>query len=335
MINVAVIGCGYWGPNLVRNFSENPKCYLKWCCDLHASRLKLIKKRYPTTEVTTDFMDIIKDREIDVVAIATPLMTHYKIAKRALLTGKHVLVEKPFTHSSKTAKELIMLAKKKKLVLIVGHTFTYSPSVIKIGDLISSGEIGDLNYITSTRVHFGHLKPKESVIWDLASHDLSIIFHWMKSSEYTISCSGRDCFRRGYLDTASLSIDFKRGPVVYIFTSWFAPIKVRTMILTGSKKMVFYDDLKNMEKIKIYDQRVVVKEPKSFGEYQLTYRTGNVCSPNIDSYEPLSAEIADLVKSIELGKNPKSDSLLGLQIIRTLEAAEKSLKSNKPIKVKI
>lgn len=329
MINVALIGYGYWGPNLARGFFENPKCRLVWCCDLRMERLKVIQNRHPSLKITTDFMDVLKDPLIDAVAIATPLFTHYNLAKQCLLAGKHVLVEKPLTHSSKTAEELLKLAKRHHRVLMAGYTYLYSPYVQKIKTLIDSGNIGDLRYIESTRVHFGHLKPNEGVLWDLAPHDIAVMLYWMKPSQYNISCAGNDYFNRGYCDTISLNITSKNGPSVYIFVSLMAPIKMRNMIVAGTKKMIFYNDARTEEKIKIFDQCAI---NGGSGEEVFNYKMGHIFSPHVSAREPLQIEIEDFVRCIERAKTPRSDSAFGLRVIKILEAADQSLKRNRPVK---
>ncbi|MFH1063092.1 MAG: Gfo/Idh/MocA family oxidoreductase [Candidatus Omnitrophota bacterium] len=335
MVNVGLIGYGYWGPNLARNVYGDFDCELKWVCDVSASHLKLCKKRYPHVEVTRDYTRLLKDKTLDAVVISTPFLTHYEIAKKALLAGKHVLIEKPFVHSIKMGEELINIAKKNKLVLMIGFTFLYSPPVLKIKKLISDKELGPIMYINSTRVHFGHLKQKESVVGDLASHDLSIILFWLKFKKCLVSCSGSDGFKRGAPDTAYIELKMPNGAGVYIFVSWLAPIRMRNMLITGKKKMVFFNDTRNTEKIKIYDQSAHIANPTSFGEYQLTYRKGDINSPYLDADEPLAKEISDFATSIKQSKSPRSDGQLGLKVIKLLEGAQLSLKKQKTVSVEL
>jgi len=335
MIRIGVVGCGYWSPNLVRNFMAHPEVSLECCCDINPLQLKRFRRLFPGLRLTAELDDILKDDKIDAIAIATPLATHYPIARRALQAGKHVLVEKPLSHSIRTSHELVGLARKRQLVLMVGHTYLYSPPILKLKDMISSKAIGNLHYVESTRMHFGHFKPKENAVWDLAAHDLSIILFWLKKTECKVYCLGTDCLGRGHIDTAYLNIVFKGGPDVYIFVSWMAPAKVRHMILAGSQKMVFLDDKAKHEKIKIYDQAAIIKKSESLKERRFTYRSGKISSPHLETYEPLMAEIQDFVRCIKSGKNPKSDGLFGLKVVKLLEAADRSRKSRKGITVKI
>lgn len=331
MINLAVIGCGYWGPNLIRNFSNNKNFCLRWCCDLKWSRLEALRNRCPKLKLTTDYMDIVRDKKVDAVAIATPLVSHFEIAKRFISSGKHVFVEKPFTHSVKSAQELIKISEKEKKVLMVGYTYLYDPAIIKIKNILSKDGVGKVHYVHSARVHFGHLRPEEGVIWDLAVHDLSIIIYWFGLNVYNVSCVGKDCLKRGYFDTAYLNVNLKNGPAVYIFTSLLAPIKMRNMIITGSKKMIFYNDMRNSEKIKIYDQCAIVNQKNNLITQNVSYRNGDIFSPNIDIAEPLLFEVEDFARCIKYDKLPKSSGSFGLEILKIIEAANKSVGHNKVI----
>jgi len=334
MINIAIIGYGYWGPNLLRNFLNNSKCNLKWCCDIKKERLEILKKSYPNINVTTDYKDILKNKTIDAIVIATPLDTHYFIAKEAIILGKHVLIEKPFTSNVKQAEALINLAQKHNVIIMVGHTYLYSPSILKIKDILNNNELGDLHYINSMRTHFGHIRPQESVCWDLASHDLSIIFFLLKKYNYTIFCSGIDSLNRGHIDTANIVIKFNGSlPIVYLFTSWLAPIKIRNMIIKGSKKMISLNDLTDKDRIKIYNQKVLIKNSKTLNEREWNYYQGDVLSPDLDDYEPLSAEIDDFLSCIIYNKEPRSNVFIALNVIKGLEAINKSLIKNKEISV--
>jgi predicted dehydrogenase len=335
MINVGVIGIGYWGPNIVRNLSRNSKCKLRYCCDLKPSLTQMIHRNYPAVKVTTDYHHVLRDPAVDAVAVITPLSSHFPIAREALLAGKHVFVEKPFVSTALQAKELVDIAAKKRRVLMVGQTYLYSPAVQKIKRMIDSGELGSLHHIHSTRVHFGHLRPNESVIWDLASHDLSIVFYWLKNTEYTVFCSGRDCLRRGFPDTANITLEFNcGGPVVYIFVSWLAPIKMRNMSITGSKKMIFFNDLRTSEEIKIYDQQAVERIPEAYGEPQMIYRTGDILTPRLEGYEPMAAEIDDFLSCIGTGRKCRSNAKFNLDVIRALEAIDLSRRIGQKVAVK-
>ncbi len=330
MINVGVIGCGYWGPNLIRNFVKNHNCHLRWICDINSDKLKKFGKSYVGSYLTQHFNDVLKDGATDAVAIATPLATHYEIAKRALSAGKHVFIEKPFVDSAKKAQELTDLAKRKKLTLMIGYTFVYHPAVQKIHEIIRSGEIGSVYYIHSTRVNFGIFRHNESVIWDLASHDSSIMFYWFKQAPQSILCSGKDCLKRGYTDTATLTVNFKHGPVVYVLVSWLSPIKMRNMILVGSKKMLFFNDERNAEKIKLYDKGADIKL-NSFDEPHFTYKMGSVFSPSLDNSETLEIEISHFLECIAKNKAPVTDGAMGVKIVKAIEAAEKSMRQKNKI----
>jgi predicted dehydrogenase len=284
---------------------------------------------HPTVSVTTDFDAVLRDRTVDAVAVATPLATHYALARAALQAGKHVLVEKTFTFSLEEAENLIRLARQKGRILMAGQTYLYSPPVLKIKEMIDQASLGKIHYINSTRVHFGHLRPNESVIWDLASHDLSMVFFWLERYRYRVSCSGKDGLKRGFVDTADINLEFlDGGPLVNIFVSWLAPIKMRNMIITGTKKMIFFNDTRNDEKLKVYDQRAVKKES------EWSTRAGHVHSPSLEVCEPLSAEIGDFLACISSGHEPRSSAAFNRHVIRALEAIDQSLHEERKVTVR-
>lgn len=331
MINVALIGCGYWGPNLARNFFENSKYRMAWCCDLQPARLKVLQNRHPTVKITTNYQDIVKDSSVEAVAIATPLFTHYPLAKQFLDAGKHVFVEKPLTHSYRSADELFRRARRARKVLMTGYTYLYSPYVQKIKSIIDSGTMGDLRYIQSKRVHFGHLKPNEGVLWDLVPHDLAVMLHWTKITRCDVSCSGNDHFGRGHHDTVSLNITSPEGPGAYVFASLLAPLKMRNMIVAGTKKMIFYNDARAEEKIKVFNQFAVTMS-NAFKDVPFNYKMGHVHSPHVSSREPLQIEIDDFASCIERGGLPRSGEHFSLRVLRLLEAADHSLRTGRTIK---
>jgi len=326
-IHAAVVGLGYWGPNLLRNLNENGTCRELTACDLDPGRLERIKQRYPGVRVTTDFERILDDEAIDAVLIATPISTHYPLAKRVLEAGKHCFVEKPMAYNSREALDLVRTAEARSLTLMVGHTFEYSPPVIKIKEIISSGELGELFYISSSRVNLGLHQKDVSVIWDLAPHDFSILFYWLNQEPVRIVALGKDYVQRGIPDVAFITLEFENGTIANVHVSWLAPSKLRRTAIVGSKKMLVYDDTESIEKVKIFDKGVEYKDPETFGEYQLSYRAGDIVSPKLGNYEPLSAEMAHFMDCIETGAKPKSDGVSGLRVVRALEAAERSMRN--------
>jgi len=332
-VNVAVIGCGYWGPNLVRSLYENRLCNRIVACDLDASKLQKIAVRYPAVEVTTDWADAIARLDVDAVMIATPLSTHSDLALRALQKGKHVFVEKPFTASSGQAVRLIEEADRRRLTLMVGHTFQYSPPVMKIKEILEEGELGRIFYISSTRVNLGLHQKDVSVIWDLAPHDLSMILYWLEETPSEVLATGKDFVQKGIPDVAFLFMRFASGAIAHIQVSWLAPSKLRRTTIVGDAKMLIYDDTEHLEQVKIFDKGVHFKDPDTFGEYQLSYRTGDIVSPKIESFEPLQAEVADFLGSILTRRPPRSDGQSGLRVVRVLEAAERSLMNSGHVEV--
>lgn len=322
---VGVIGCGYWGPNLVRNLVENRNCRGVVVCDLDRARIEYVERRYPVVSATVDFQDVLDDEEIRAVVIATPLTTHYPLAKSALESGKHVFVEKPLSHTAEQARTLMKLAADRGLVLMVGHTFLYSPAVVKIRELIGSGELGDIYYISSSRVNLGLHQKDVSVLWDLAPHDLSMIFHWLGELPTRVNAVGRDYVQPGLPDVAFLGLTFGSGVLAHVQVSWLSPSKLRNTTIVGSRKMLVYDDTEHLEKVKIFDKGVHYRDPETFGEYQLAYRAGDIVSPKLDTYEPLQAEMDDFLVACRDGSAPRATALSGLEVVHVLEEAERSL----------
>ncbi len=325
-VNIAVVGLGYWGPNLLRNLYESHACDILTACDLDSAKLEKIRSRYPAVKTTRHFDDLLTSVEVDAVVIATPVSTHYPLAKKALEAGKHVFIEKPMAADSRTASELIAIAEAHKRVLMVGHTFEYSPPVIKIRDIISSGELGNIYYISSSRVNLGLHQKDVSVIWDLAPHDFSSIFYWLDETPARVSAMGRDFVQKGIPDVAFINLEFPGGAIAHVQVSWLSPSKLRRTAIIGSEKMLMYDDTENIEKVKIFDKGVDYKDPETFGEYQLSYRAGDVISPRLDTYEPLRKEMLHFIDCCENGTRPKTDGNNGLRVVKTLEAAEISLR---------
>jgi predicted dehydrogenase len=324
MVRVAVVGLGYWGPNLVRNLHEVEDAHPAVVCDLRPEALASISRRYPAVETTTDFARVIADPAIDAVAIATPVSTHFELAARALEAGKHVFVEKPLAASSDEVLELIELADHHDLTLMPGHTFLYSPPVNMIRSLIETGELGDIYFISTSRVNLGLHQSDVSVAWDLGPHDFSILRYWLEESPSHISALSRGCVIPDIPDVAFIDLEFPSGTVSHVELSWLAPSKLRRTTVVGSRKMVVYDDTSN-EPVRVFDSGVLLKDPTTFGEYHLTYRTGDIVSPNLEVAEPLRLELEDFTRAILTGSTPRSSREVGLDVVRMIEAVDASL----------
>jgi predicted dehydrogenase len=325
---IALIGYGYWGPKLLRNFMDVSDCRVKYVCDKSPMRLRQIASKYPNISLVGSLEQVIDDPEVDAIVVATPISTHYEIAKSALEKGKHVFVEKPLTADSVSAKHLIRLSSEKELVLMVGHTFKYSPPVLKIKEIIDSDELGDVYYISSSRVNLGLHQPDVSVIWDLAPHDFSIIFYWLDEEPVQVNAFGRGCIKADMPDVAFINLAFGSGAVASVHLSWLSPVKLRRTVIVGSKKMLVYDDTDSVEKVKVFDHGVNFVDSDSFEEFQLNYRSGDILSPHLDTYEPLFAEAKHFIDCIREGIQPKTDGLDGLRVVTALEKAEESLMEN-------
>jgi predicted dehydrogenase len=328
-MKLAVIGCGYWGPNLVRNFVQSNKIKELICCDLEQKRLDRMKNLYPFVEVLSDYKELLQMPDLDAVAIATPVKTHHPIAKEFLTHGKHVFIEKPFTHSHETALELVKLAEEKQRVLMVGHTFEYTAAVNKVKEIIASGELGKILYISCTRVNLGLFQPDINVIWDLAPHDISIILYLMGEVPVSVNSQGKAHFNHDIEDVATTTLNFKNGLIAFIHNSWLDPNKIRRTTIVGSRKMLVYDDIEPQEKIKIFDKGVEVPPYyDTFADFQYSYRYGDIHSPRIEDYEPLKKVCDHFIECIKKGRTPLSDGYSGLRVVSILEAANKSLKLN-------
>jgi predicted dehydrogenase len=326
-IGIAVVGYGYWGPNLARNIAERPEFRLVGLCERDPARAMDFARRYPGCEVEHDLDAMLLDPRVQAVSIATPPATHYDLARRALEAGKHVMVEKPLATSAAHAEELIELAAGVERVLMPGHTFVYSPPVNKVRDLIRAGELGDVYFITSSRMNLGLYQP-DGVISDLAPHDLSILLYWLGRPVTHIAASGQSVFQDGVPETAFLTITFSGGTTANVQISWLAPRKMRQMVVVGSKRMVSYEDTSSDESVRIYDRGLDVamtEAPATFGEYRLTYRSGDIVVPRIEAGEPLGLELADFAHAIRTGEQPRSSCTLGLEVVRALEAAHLSM----------
>ncbi|HET6316614.1 MAG TPA: Gfo/Idh/MocA family oxidoreductase, partial [Chloroflexota bacterium] len=281
-VSIGAVGAGYWGPNVIRNLAEVSEFDLRYICDSDPARLHPLALRYPATHATTRVEDILGDRTIDAIYLATPVSTHYALVKRALLSGKHVLVEKPLATTVEQAEELGQLAEQRGLTLMVGHTFVFSPPVRKIKELIDAAQIGPIYYIETTRVNLGLFQKDVSVLWDLGPHDLSILMYWLNEVPTTVAARGRSFHGERLEDVAFVTLEFPSGILAQIQISWLAPSKLRRTTVVGRQRMVVYDDNEAVEKVKVYD-RGIDRQPASFGEFQLTYRSGDILSPQLDN----------------------------------------------------
>ena len=324
---VAVVGLGYWGPNLVRNLYELPEAEVACVCDTRPAPLEAIRRRYPGVATTTRYGDVLADETIEAVAIATPVGTHYHLAAEALQAGKHTFVEKPLAGSSADAAHLIALADRQRLVLMPGHTFLYSPPVNTIRELIASGELGEIYFVSASRVNLGLHQPGGSVAWDLGPHDFSILRYWLEETPVHVTALSRGCIVPGTPDVAFINLEFPSGTIAHVELSWLAPSKLRRTAIVGSRKMVVYDDVSN-EPVRVFDSGVALRNPETFGEYKLTYRTGDIVSPQVDAVEPLYLEMQDFCAAVRLGRSPRSSRELGLEVLRIIEAVDASLGQN-------
>jgi predicted dehydrogenase len=327
-INIGVIGYGYWGPNLVRNFVEIPGANVKTVSDFKPELLAKVQSRYPNIQVTTDCQDIFTDPKIDAVAIATPVSTHFDLALAALQAGKHVLVEKPMTVTSEQAMRLIEEAERRNLVLMVDHTFVYTGAVRKMRELISTNVLGEIYYYDSVRVNLGLFQHDVNVICDLAVHDLSIMNYLLSSQPYAVSATGISHVFGKPENIAYLTLFFESNLIAHIHVNWLAPVKVRRTLIGGTQKMIVYDDLEPSEKVKIYDKGITLNNSSSESVYQMLigYRTGDMWAPQIDITEALRTEGLHFLSCIEKGERPITDGEAGLQIVKILEAATQSMK---------
>lgn len=329
MFNVGVIGCGYWGPNLIRNYSQLNRSRVLRVADLDEGRLAHMKKLYPAIETTTNYQDIVHDAGIDIVTVATPVSTHFRFAKEALMAGKHVFVEKPIAASAKEAEALVAIAREQNLKLMVGHTFIYTAAVRKMKEIIQSGELGEIFSISSQRLNLGLFQNDINVLWDLAPHDVSIILFLLEQEPVLISASGSSHINRMVHDVGQLIMKFNDNLIAYAQVSWLHPDKVRKMTVVGSKKMMTYDDVESSDKIRIYDK--AVESPKhydSYAEFPYSYKYGDIVIPRLDGKEPLSTELSHFLDCIEHDLIPMSSGEKGIEVVRILETSDISLKSN-------
>ena len=326
MIGVGVIGYGYWGPNLVRNFWEAPGCRLVGVSDLRADRLAAVGARFPAVRTTGDYWDLLRDPSIDAVAIATPVSTHFELGMAALRAGKHVLLEKPLASTSEEAERLVDEADRRHRVLFVEHTFVYTGAVRKIHDLVTKDGVGDIYYYDSVRVNLGLFQRDVNVIWDLAVHDLSIMDYVLADRPVAVAATGASHVAGGPENLAYVTLFFDSRVIAHIHVSWLAPVKVRRTLIGGNRKMIVYDDLEPSEKVKVYDKGITIGESTD-SSYQLRvgYRTGDMWAPQIDLTEGLATTVRHFTECIEEGRVPTTDGQAGLRVVRILEAATRSM----------
>ncbi|MDN5214242.1 Gfo/Idh/MocA family oxidoreductase [Fulvivirgaceae bacterium BMA12] len=329
MINTGVIGYGYWGPNIVRNFVSNENLNVVKVSDIAEDRLKLLSANYPDIKAETEAESILNDPDIELVAIITSTSTHFKLAKQALLNGKHIFVEKPFTATVAEAEELIEIAEKKGLLIMVDHTFLFTGAVRKMKELVESGELGSLYYYDSVRVNLGLFQYDANVIWDLAPHDLSIMNFLNKDIKpVSVNAVGADHIGKGFEDVAYLTVKCENNFIGHFHANWLSPVKVRKTLVAGDKKMLVWDDLEADEKIKIYNKRVEeVQEKSEFYKLQVKYHSGDILVPVVEMTEALKLEAAHLVDCIQNKTKPINGGLEGLQVVKILEASDISLRN--------
>ncbi len=317
LTRVGLVGLGYWGPNLVRCFNELSDSRVTMICDRDRGRMAAVRDRYPDTKTTTDTQELFASKDVDAVVIATPTITHYDLASRALAAGKHTFVEKPLATTSVECQQLIDQARAANLKLFVGHIFLHSGPVAKLYELVTTGELGQVRYVTSNRLNLGPVRQDVNALWDLAPHDISIILYLLQSLPVSVSCSGQAYLTTGVHDVCNLTMHFPDNRMGIVNVSWLDPHKKRTMTVVGSKKMVCYDDLE-LEKIKIYDKGVEAPGYSSnFSEFQFSYRYGDTFSPRIKEVEPLRAECSDFIHCIRTGRYPLTDGLNGLNVVES------------------
>lgn len=328
-VKVGIIGCGYWGQNLIRNFSEVDGGELKTVCDLEEQALKRVQRRFPTVHLTQSFEDILADPGIDAVVIATPISTHYSYAQQALLAGKHVLVEKPMATSAALVQDLMETASQAKRKLMVDHTFLYTSAVRKMKQLIDAGDIGDLLYFDSIRINLGLVQSDTNVLWDLGPHDFSIMDYLCDLEPRSVSATAVKHLHCPYEDVAYVTVRFANNLIAHFHLNWLSPVKVRTTIVGGSKKMIVYDDMQGSEKIKIYDRGITATHDPMRRERMLTgYRNGDILVPNLETTEALRLMAQEFVNSIQEDRHPLTDAASAYRVVRLLEGAQRSIEQS-------
>jgi predicted dehydrogenase len=329
MLNIAIAGCGYWGPNLIRNLRTTPGCKVWGVCDLDPTRLQHMLNLYPDIRVTTDFQEVVNNPEIDGIAIATPVSKHFPMALKALESGKHIFIEKPMASSTEECEILIDTAESRGLTLMVGHTFLYTPVVQKIKQIIDAGDLGEVLYISARRLNLGLFQKDINVAWDLAPHDISIILYLLGEEPVAVNCQGKAHLHPGIEDVTNASLTFRNGKFATIQSSWLDPNKVREMTIVGSRRMCVYNDLEPMEKIKIYDKRAETPPHyDTFAEFHYSYHYGDTYAPYLRQEEPLKVECSHFIECIQNGTRPITSGYEGMKVVQILEAISESLHSN-------
>ena len=327
MIRMGVIGYGYWGPNILRVFNTVEGSKVIAVCDIKQDALKRVRKIYPEVRVTTDPEELLSSVDIDAVAVITPVFSHYELAKKALLLGKHVFVEKPFTYTVAQAEELIELAEKNHLKIVVDHTFLFTGAVRKIKQVIDDGTLGSLLYFDSMRVNLGLFQHDVNVVWDLAPHDLSVVDYLIEEKPTAVVATGEAHFNHGMEDVAYITLYFPKHLIAHINVNWLSPVKVRTTLIGGKKKMLVWNDLDPDEKIKIYDKGIEVETKEGVYDLLLSYRSGDMWAPKVDQVEALRLETEHFLDCVAKDKVPINDGNSGLRVVKILEAANKSIKN--------
>ena len=326
-VNVACVGVGYWGKNLVRNFNQIPECLLTTCCDIDTQNLQTVAEHYPSVCVTESYEEVLSDSNVDAVVLASPVVEHYSMTKQALEAGKHVYVEKPLTMDVQQATALCELSDATDRVLMVGHLMEYHPGLLSMKQLVDSGELGGVFYLYSQRVNLGIVKKEENALWSLAPHDVSIVLHILGQMPQTVSARGASYLQPEIEDVVFLNLKFADNVMAHIQVSWLDPHKVRKLTVVGSKKMAVFDDEESREKLRIYDKGVDVLDYDSYGD-SLTLRSGDIAIPWLDMTEPLRAECQHFVACVQQGQTPRSDGRDGLRVVQVLEAANRSMAAN-------
>jgi len=329
MLHVALVGYGYWGPNLARNLYQLPNATLAACCDMDVKKLAEVQALYPGVRTTPDFASVLADAAIEAMVIATPARTHFSLARQALEAGKHVMVEKPIAMSSPETEALIRLADERRRILMVGHTFEYNPAVLKIRAFMDEGALGDVYYLYSTRVNLGRVQQDLNALWSIAPHDISIMNFLLGAQPLEVSARGARCLGSNVEDVVFANLAYPGGIIAHVHASWLDPSKVRKMTIVGSKKMIVYDDIDAEGKVRLYDKGATrVNGSQSYGEFQYKLRSGDIFIPKIDMSEPLRNECLHFAECVAEGRRPRSDGWNGLRVVRVLEAAGRSLARN-------
>ncbi len=327
MIQIGLIGVGHWGPNILRSFDLTGRAHVRWICDLEQESLAKIAARHPSSRTTTDVQDLLGDPEVDAIVVSTPVFTHFELAGRALAAGKHVLVEKPITSNSREARELIQRARATGRVLMVGHVFEYNATVLALKKLIDSGELGRIQYLNFVRTNLGPVRTDVNALWDLASHDVSIMSTFLGRRPQDVSARGQSWLNKAIEDTVFATFSFPGGVLAHVNVSWLNPQKVRQITIVGDKKMAVWDDLEMQHPIRIYDRHVEIPEvADTYLEFKTAVVDGGVYLPNVKLNQPLQAECEHFLECVEKGAKPRSDGESGLGVVLALEAATRSMR---------